>query len=449
MTNGTSGASAIATNAVQTFVARVLASVLGIAVGIAIAKVLGPDGKGIFSGVQAFLSIPLALIGGMGAAITYFMTKERRTIAELFPALAVSFAVVTIALWTAVAVWAFAFGRGIVPIAIIVAAPASIVLAWQPSYYIATGQMRRLNVQTLALAGAMAVSIVGALLARAGIVGVLGAWIACSYVLAIVVLADVVRHGGHLHRTALREQLTAFARLGGHSGINMSLGALNYRVDSLVLVAMLGFASFGIYSVAVAVGEVLFWLTRPITAAVSREIGLRDSAGSADITARTIRICVAVVAIVSSVVFAFGPWLIDAIYGPRFSAAGEPLRWLLPGIVVFSTAGTFVSYFLFQVGRPSIVTTVNIAMIVAQVGACILLVPRLGMTGAAIASSATYLVGAAVNTAWFCRLTGYGPVGVWIIRRSDIAQIIDVVFKMLPGRGRWKPASSTIEATKN
>jgi O-antigen/teichoic acid export membrane protein len=429
-----SGPSRLGLNALTTFGSRVAASALAVATGIVIAKTLGPSGKGLYNGVQLLLALPLAISGGFGAALIFALTKRRRTVADVFPALGVLFAVSLALVWIAAAAWSAFHGWNVVTIALVAAAPAALVISWQQGYYVGTGRLWRLNAQSMLVAAlTLAGVVVVVLVLRAGVAGALGAWIVCSYGLATVVVFDAVRSGGRFHRRELRERLGELTAMGGQSALNTVLGQVNYRVDSYVLVAMLGIAQFGIYSVATNVGELLFWITRPVATAVSREIGSRDAASSAQLTAVTIRVSAAVTSLVALVLFVGGPAAIDAVYGTRFSTAAAPLRWLLPGIAAFSTAGTFASFFLFQIGRPLIVTAGNAVMIVVQAVACLLLVPRFGMSGAALSSAATYVVGAAVNTWWFCRLTGLHAADVWLVQRSDVRQLRRVAAQLARG----------------
>lgn len=424
--------SRIGFNAVTTFGARVIASIFSVATGIVIAKTLGPSGKGTYNAVQLLLSLPLAVSGGFGAALVFALTKRRQTVAQLFPALGVLFAASLAIVWVAVAAWSAYHGWNVVTIALVAAAPAALVVSWQPGYYVGTGRLRRMNVQSIVVALLTLAAVAVALLVlRTGVAGAVAAWIVCSYLLATVIVFDAVRGGGYFHRRELRERLGELTHLGSQSALNTVLGQVNYRVDSYVLVAMLGLAQFGIYSVATNVGELLFWITRPVATAVSREIGSREAAPAAYLTAVTIRVCAAVTTLAALALFVVGPAAIDAVYGTRFSAAAAPLRWLLPGIAAFSTAGTFASFFLFQLGRPFIVTVGNVFMIVLQAVACLALVPRFGMSGAALSSAITYIAGAVVNTWYFCRVTGLRAREVWLVQRSDLRQVRHIVEQLV------------------
>jgi hypothetical protein len=45
------------------------------------------------------------------------------------------------------------------------------------------------------------------------------------------------------------------------------------------------------------------------------------------------------------------------------------------------------------------------------------------MNGAAFASTVTYIVGALINTAWFCRVTRTPFWNVWVLQPGDIRTV--------------------------
>ncbi|HEY9179273.1 MAG TPA: NAD-dependent epimerase/dehydratase family protein, partial [Candidatus Baltobacteraceae bacterium] len=426
-------------NTLQTLATRVIIAALGVATGLIVARWLGPEGKGVYSGMQTLLALPIAISGGGGAVITYALTKQRRTIGELFPALFAAFAILCALALAGCAAYAAVRGWTLEALVLGLSLPPSIVLSWQPSYYVAEGNVRRLNVQTLAIAIFTFVAIsVAVVVLHDGIAGALTAWLAGLYTFAAIVVNDMVRGGARLHVREFAARFRDLANVGSQSALNAALGTLNYRVDSLILIAMLGLPLFGVYSVAVSAGEMLFLISRAANTAIGREVGMGDRKRSAEITASTIRAGFAVCGACALPIAIFAPLLIHALYGSRFDAGALPLRLLLPGIVAFASAGTFAAFFIFQLGRPVFVTAVNALMIATQAIACVALVPRFGLAGAAISSSATYVIGAAVNTLLFVRLTGIPARRIWLLSRSDMRAILSA----LHSRGGGAPAPS-------
>lgn len=413
----------ISANAAATFVTNLGGTALGVLIGIVLAKTLGPTGKGVFSGVQIMLGMVTVLTGGAGFAITFFLTKERKSIGFILPALGVVFAGATILAWSAVAIAILRFGFSTVTICCALVIPAGIFLSWRGSYYTAIGCLKSNNVQAIALsAGTLVTACVSLYIFRLGVTAVLIGWTLCMYISAGFFLFHILRAKQGQSPGPLRKVLRTLLVFGGKSGFNQLLGVLNYRVDSLLLLSFLGFGTFGVYGIAVAVGELLFMLSRPVAMAISKDVGVSDLRSSAVMTAKAIRLTTAIVATAGAISFLLAPSAIKLFYGVAFAGAALPLRILLPGIVAFSTVGIFVTFFLLQLGRPALVTYYNIVLLVVQAAGCILLVPRFGMAGAAFSSSVTYGVGAVFNTWLFYRTTGIGA-REGLLRREDVAKI--------------------------
>jgi len=414
-------AARIGRDSIQTFAARLIAMALSVGTGIVVARWLGPAGKGAYSGLQFIVSLAISMTAGAGASITYMLTNKRRPLPELLPPLGILLLLLTVAVWLCLALWELWRGSSLPLLIFAAVVPASIILSWQPGLFTGLGALRDLNWQTVGLSLATFASVVVAIkLFHTGALGALIAWTVCSYAAALVVVLWALRFGGVGAATLLKADLAVLISYGAQSGLNTFLGLLNYRIDSLLLIGMLGTGIFGVYSVAVSAGEVLFLITRPITSAATRDIGSADLVSSAALTAKVIRIGTAVVLVAALVAYFVAPVLIHAVYGPRFDQAVLPLRLLLPGIVAFATTGTFCAFFLFQLGKPGIVTAINLAMIAVQAVGCLVLVPRFGMAGAAFASSLTYIVGIALQTWWFCKATGLHPADVWLLRLDDV-----------------------------
>lgn len=425
-------AATVGGRAVQTMATRVAAALLGVAAGIVIARAFGPSGKGAYSAVQALVGVPAGMAGGAAAAITFNLVRERRSMGYVFPVIAVVFGGIAALVAGGAILYGVLHGWSAVTVTFAAVIPAAVLLSTQDSYFISGGRIGRLNAQTIALQLAVLLGCGAAVLAHAPLAAVLVAYAAATYLCAAFVLGDMLRTAGAWDAHGLRARVRGFLRIAAPSGLNSGLGVLNYRIDSYILLALLGLAPFGMYSIAVNAGEMLLWLSRSIATVMSREIGGTESERSAELTACTIRTSVALTAICGAALVACAPFLIHAVYGGRFAPAAAPLRFLVPGVVAFSSSTAFAAYFIVQLGRPLAVTAINLAMIAVQGTACVLLVPIYGLSGAAWGCSITYAFGAAANTWYFCRCSGVPPADVWILQRRDIRRIRNAVAGLLP-----------------
>jgi len=425
-------------DAVRKLVFNGAAAVVGIATGIIVAKTLGPAGKGYFSGLALLQSGASSVISGFGASITYFLSRHKRSAADLLGPLAVVFAVIAVLQPVLLLLWGWRFGFTPTIIVFAASSPATVVVAWQQGIYLGLDRVTSLNSQVFGFAVFLLIAVSAALTLHLGLYGALWAWAVTTYGAAAVIMLRIASLLRGKSAWDFREALRAVTKYASSATAGGVLGFLNYRIDSLVLIAFLGASGFGIYSVAVSAGEVLFSIPRAVATATTFRVGASDFEESALTTARSIRTCTAIVVAAALPLYVLAPWLIQLFYGPQFAEASSALRILLPGVVLFVSVGLFSPFFSFQMGRPIVVVYMSLCMIALQTGLGIWLVPKLHLDGAAIASTATYIASAVVVTIYFCRLTKLSWIDVWIVGKNDLKTLR----RLLP-RGRPSARASS------
>jgi antigen flippase len=425
-------AATVSGRAAQAIVTRIGVALLGFAAGVLIARIFGPSGKGAYNAVGALIAVPAALTSGASAAILFYLVRERRNVRETFPVIVAVFGTLTLACVAGAVLYAALHGWNAVTIALAAVLPATIVIATQESYFVSSSRISRLNALTIALPLLVLIGCGAAILMHASVAAALAAYVAASYVCAAFVVADMLRSAGGWDGRELLAGVRSFLRIAVPSGFSSALGMLNYRVDSYILLGLLGVAPFGIYSVAINGGEMLLWLSRPIVMVMSREIGGSESERSAELAACTIRTNAALISMLGLALALCAPFLVHAIYGGRFAAAAVPLQVLVAGVVAASSFGAFATYFIVHLGKPLPMAAINVAMIFVQSAACLVLVPHYRILGAALACTATYVFGAAASTWWFCRRSGMRPAEVWVLQRRDVARIRNAVAGLHP-----------------
>ena len=423
---------------VRTLLFNAGATLFTVVTGIIVAKALGPVGKGEFSGLSLLQNGIGSVTGGIGASITYHLTRQKRPLADLIWPLLAIFVVLSVGVPAVLALWGVRFGFDPAIVVFAATAPAALVISWQQGIYLGLNRVRSLNIQVLGFAVFMLIAVSVAVAAHLGVPGAMWAWSITTYGAAAVVVIRAASALRGMPVWPFGEAIRALTSYGMRSGVYGVLGFLNYRIDSLVLIAFLGATGFGVYSVAVSAGELLFRIPRAVATATTYRVGAATFEDSAATTAKAIRTSTAVVAACALPLFVLAPWLIEILYGSKFAEAAPALRILLPGIVLFVSAGLFSPFFAFQMGRPIIVVYISLLMIAVQTGTGVWLVPIYRLEGAAIASTATYLTSALFVTAYFCRLTKLRWYDVWILRREDLTSLR----RLLPRGGSSVPPSS-------
>lgn len=197
---------------------------------------------------------------------------------------------------------------------------------------------------------------------------------------------------------------------------------LNYRLDLFLVNAMVGLHAVGIYALAVSVAQLL-WLMAQAAALVllPRVASEADTPrGNGIRSAQVARLTLYLTVAGALFLGLFGGLLIPLIYGEKFRESLEPFLLLLPGISGF-TLVTVLSAHIAGIGRPSINLISASAGLLVTLILDLALIPTIGVRGAAIASSVSYLTSAIVTTTVFCVMTGLSPLSVLVPTSSDLA----------------------------
>lgn len=219
-------------------------------------------------------------------------------------------------------------------------------------------------------------------------------------------------------------------------GVKLHVGSvfqtLNYRLDMYLVAFFLGTASVGIYSVAVAMGEWL-WL---IPGVLGTSLMQRVATGSEEDVNRILgpinRLTSAILVLGIGILALVGSGVIHLLYGKAFSASYLPLLLLLPGIWALGLWKNFMNDLSVR-GYPTAKSyTSGVAMLLTVV-LDILLIPRWGILGAAIASSVAYLTAWGLALRFYCRITRYYPRDLLVIRREDLT----LAFHLLKKHARY------------
>lgn len=398
----------IVRKSVLTFVLQVCQVAALVGVNVIVTRTTGPTGKGIFTLMSLLVTLGTAITGlGISWAAIYFIGRRtlpmREVAATLLTSSLVSAAVSMVGLgagfqlfrdtyFAAVSDQQLVVTLAIVPVVQVTNAMASMILATNRPIQFASVSLVQWVI-TLALQTALALA------GRLDTTTALVAWCVGATVAVIVGLRLVSMHVRlrlGLHRKVLRE-LLGFGLKGYLANL---LTFFNYRLDSLIVNGLLGVASVGIYSVAVAVAEVIWNVAGALSIVMFPHISSLERVEANRLTPVVSRNVwfVTLVAVVGMAVI--GRWLIEFVFGPVMLAAVTPLLLLLPGVVALSGAKILSSY-LSGIGRPIYATWIAAGSLALTVALDLALIPRFGISGAAAASSVVYTVSAAATLYFF------------------------------------------------
>jgi O-antigen/teichoic acid export membrane protein len=192
---------------------------------------------------------------------------------------------------------------------------------------------------------------------------------------------------------------------------------LNYRIDQFIIALMLPPAQLAFYVIAVDIAEKLWIIPGAVATALLPHLTNsrgRDPALAA-VVARHAMLWTGAGCLL---VFALAGVAMEILYGSAFGATASPLRCLLPGIFTLTVGKVLVAELL---AREKILYTLWLSVVAASLNAAanLVLIPRMGIAGAGLASSFTYSLVSLVVAWYYVRETGV-PWGTLVPRRSDL-----------------------------
>jgi O-antigen/teichoic acid export membrane protein len=179
---------------------------------------------------------------------------------------------------------------------------------------------------------------------------------------------------------------------------------VNYRAGEFIIAALLSPTELGFYVIAVSLAERLWVLTGAVANSLLPHLTnspQRDPMLPA-LIARHVMIWTGAACLA---MFVLCDVIIDVLFSPAFAATAAPLRWLLPGIFTLSVGKVLVAELLAR-EKPSYASWATAVATVVNVAATLALVPRLGIAGAAMASSISYTLLSLMVTWCYLRETG-------------------------------------------
>ncbi len=410
---------------VVTLITRVLNLFCVAILSIITARLLGPHGRGIYALPLIDAGLVSAVFTGLASSVSYFMLNKKVGRGALIPAfltagifVALGSVVVVVLALLAHQSWA--------------ALPAIVSLPFSASLSICLGFINGVKkVRQNMLLGLLSTLLTITLMllgfyfiGRTPTVAI-AVWLITGATVACVTTATMLYFARRLPRIAVpfREYFTFAIKVGLLNLITL----LNYRVDVYLVAILASPATLGMYTIAVAAAESLQTVTQVATIITAPHIGSLERSEALKLTSRCVRNNTALAAVLCVFVGIAAPVLIHFLYGSKFMAIIPALRVLLIGVVALSGASALSSYFTLKMGKP------EVSVVMASISAAIcfivtmLLLPRIGILGAAIGTAFSYLFAQVLGVWYFCRDTGETHSSVLLLKRDDVLFYRNVV----------------------
>lgn len=396
----------IAHGAIINLVTRCLAVAAGLVI-VLIAARMGPHIQGALALFTAVESITIAFFSGFGIALARRISHHQESSAGLIAGVTLAclgagtLAGIVIFVMSKISdsyssLWILACG-----------APFMLIANNLTGVYLGQGRMTPIAVITLG-APTLTLMLISACWLRSSEITlaiILWSWVLARSAVGIfsfltqreALSIRAVNDNGNV----LKQMLPFVAAIG----LTNMIGLMNYKVDLFLVEHYLGLSVTGGYSIAVMVGELLWFVSSAVTQAAYARIGTPEKQEASRLVVRVMHFSLLALSVMSPILW-FVAWIIlPRLLGTEYSAALPILAILLPGIVAFGAASSLSAYFTNHFGRPIISAILAGLSLLINVIVSVVLIPRWGAIGGAVATSVSYLVSVIVSLSLFARMS--------------------------------------------
>ena len=382
----------------ETFVTRILLIGIGLITSVIVARVLGPEGRGLYAVAATIVAIGVQFSNlGLHASNTYYVARDR----ELLPALVGNTIVVSFGFgglgcaftWIIFSLWPnLAPLNGLLLILSLTWIPFGLAYMLLQNLLLGIQEVRSYNKIELTTK-ILGVGFIGLVIFLRNV--------RVEEVFSAGLIALVISFLWALWRLLMKIPnlpIPSFALFKENIqyGIKAYLAAffafLILRVDLLMVKYILSAEEAGYYSIAVSMADMVYMLPLVIGTILFPKLSAMASNQEKWAFTRKVAVSVGpVMAVVVSIAAFISKEVVQFLFGTAFMPAVPAFIWLMPGVFILSMTSIFSSYIASQY-IPLILVILYFLIALINMVLNWFLLPILGIIGAAISSTISYLL---------------------------------------------------------
>lgn len=409
-------------NVVATFATQMLVLVLGIAYTAVLGRWLGSQGKGILELAVLLPSmLGLLLSGGIGVANIYYAGSKRLDVPAL-TANAVTFTILVTLLGLGVVAILIVTGwiKDLIPGVPIwllwlsmLGFPVELLNGYLRTILQGTERILAANVvNLLKVASLLSLTVLFIIVFQWGIPGALYATLAAGVVHLALAIGLLRQQGGTFKPRWDRTTMRATLSFGLRGHIGNVLQFYNYRLDVFVVNYYVGPAGVGLYNVSARMAEALWFLPNSVGFAIFPRAAASTPETMNRFTPRVFRATLAITVLGAVALALLGRFFIRIVYTAEFLGAYLPMLVLLPGVALLG-GGKVLTNEIAGRGYPHYNSANAALALVLTLILDLVLIPRYGIVGAALASTVSY------SAIFVTAVLFY-----WIVSRDDTTEAV-------------------------
>jgi len=254
-----------------------------------------------------------------------------------------------------------------------------------------------------------------------GISGAIYTMVFSSFFTFLVIFLFILRQTPfkfRFDRTLFQEE----SKFGFRAYVWDIFAIVNLKLSLFIVNFFLGIVSVGYYSVALNLAMFLFFISYSFQQVLYSTWSLSSKEKVDEDTPGVARQALILGAGAALLLFLIGEYFIIFVYGKEFYPSILPFYLILPGTVFMIFGGIFFNNF-FARGKPHITSLILLSILIFNILFNFILIPRMGIIGAAVSTSFSYFLAAILSLFIFSKIANYPIKEIVKIRTDDFRSL--------------------------
>lgn len=386
-------------NVTKVFGIKSIVLVLGMVSSIVSARLLGPEGKGIFTVAVAIAGL-IVQFGNLGihSANTYYLSKDQSILPRV-----VGNSVAVVVMVSVISSGVFLLLKffpnlstlhGFTLMLVFAYIPIQLYNMYQQNYFIALDKIKKYSIIEMLSGIAYPILLIVTAFFRN--------WsISANLALVLSILASVLVLGvgafmlkGEL-KGKIRIDKTLFRNMlpfGLKSYISCLLSYLVLRADIFMIDFFLSNTENGLYSLAVNLADIVNIIAVSVSMLLFPKLsGMKEEGSKRKFINKTLKYMAIIMLLLVVCATIFSEFAIIWLYGKDYERSIPVFRTLIPGIFFWALSSLLFNFFASE-NMIGINVKASLAGLFVNIAANIILINKMGIVGVALASTASYIV---------------------------------------------------------
>ncbi len=219
---------------------------------------------------------------------------------------------------------------------------------------------------------------------------------------------------------SIRVWFPKLVKFGFFPMLSLLMTTLNYRVDVLMLNGHVADAAIGVYSVGVLLAERIWMIPDAMKGVMVSKITKGKDANE---TAYVIRVCNTVCLFLIVGIVALGKPFLDFVFGPEYNGAYQITLILLAGVFSMIYYKLIAAYNI-AMGKQFVSFVLLTIGVICNVIANLILIPRMGIYGAGLASVVSYAICSMLFILYFNKETGIKFSNMLFLKKGELDRFL-------------------------